>query len=74
MFKRARNQYQFVTGERGYPWIDSAGGEAPQGSKGRPVVLATMGEKELEEIKQRRKQNTLKETIKPKEVHYGMGK
>ena len=38
-----------------YPWIDSAGGQAPYGSKGKPVLLAEMEEKERKAIEEKLK-------------------
>ena len=70
----ARNTYHSIKGQTGHPWIDSAGGKAPTGSEGMPVILATMAEEELEAIQKRKQENQWKVTIKPKEVPLWYGK
>lgn len=54
-------KYKRMHGQRGEAWIDSAGGKAPNGSNGIPVVLARMNETDLKQIEQRKK------SVKPME-------
>ncbi|MCI8310426.1 MAG: leucine-rich repeat domain-containing protein [Clostridia bacterium] len=70
----ANNKYRSIRGEIGNPWIDSAGGRAPTGSDGIPVILAQMPEEELEEIEKRKINNKWKIVTKPKEVPLWYGK
>ena len=46
--------YNGMNGQRGEAWIDSAGGYAPNGSNGTPVVLANMDKKDLKQIQERK--------------------
>ena len=46
--------YNGMNGQRGEAWIDSAGGYAPNGSNGTPVVLANMDENDLKQIQERK--------------------
>lgn len=43
-------RYTTIIGDKINPWVDSAGGKAPYGSRGMPVKLATMEKEDLEEI------------------------
>lgn len=45
--------YNGMNGQTGHAWIDSAGGQAPNGSRGMPVLIASMDEKDLKEIQER---------------------
>lgn len=45
--------YNGMNRQTGHAWIDSAGGQAPNGSRGMPVLIASMDEKDLKEIQER---------------------
>ena len=70
--------YKSMNGSSGHAWIDSAGGKAPKGSNGIPVILVTMNEQELAEIKAREqsrpdKDGMLKE-VKPRNIPLWYGR
>ena len=74
----AHYTYKSISGSSVHAWIDSAGGKAPNGSKGIPVMLATMNEQELAEIEARDqsrpdKDGTLKE-VKPRNIPLWYGR
>ena len=47
--------YTTIDGNKINPWIDSAGGKAPKGSSGIPVIIATIDKEEERKIERRRK-------------------
>ena len=54
-------------------WIDSAGGHAPNGSDGTPVLIVSMDEKDLKQI-QERKQSEHEVEVKTKDIPLWYGK
>ncbi len=64
--------YNGMNGQKGEAWIDSAGGHAPNGSDGTPVVLANMDENELKQIHER--ETNTKIEVKTTDVPLWYGK
>lgn len=62
--KEAHYNYRSMRGSRIHPWIDSAGGKAPEGSDGIPVILAKDNEEKAETFKDRIKTTKLEEVPK----------
>ena len=64
--------YNGMDGIKGEAWIDSAGGHAPNGSNGTPVVIVKMDDKDLKEIQERK--NKPKVEVKTTDVPLWYGK
>ena len=64
--------YNGMDGRKGEAWIDSAGGHAPNGSNGTPVVIAKMNENDLKEIQERK--NKSKIEVKTTDIPLWYGK
>lgn len=65
--------YNGMNGQTGHAWIDSAGGQAPNGSRGMPVLIASMDEKDLKQI-QERKQSEHEVEVKTTDIPLWYGK
>ena len=62
-------RYNTINGDTIYPWIDSAGGKTPKGAGGTPVILASMNEKELTDIRKRaQSRDSFVQELKPKDI------
>ena len=66
-------KYNEMNGQQGEAWIDSAGGKAPKGSNGKPVIIAHMDDLELRQIKERKNISKTVE-INPKDIPLWYGK
>lgn len=64
--------YNGMDGIKGEAWIDSAGGHAPKGSNGTPVVIVKMDDKDLKEIHERK--NNPKIEVKTTDIPLWYGK
>ena len=62
--------YKSISGDTIRPWIDSTKGKAPTGSNGKPVILASMDEKDLFEISLRKSISI----VNPKSISLWYGK
>ena len=66
-------RYKMINGSKDYAWIDSTGGKSPRGSKGTSVILVTMDENELAQIKQRQN-GQLDQTVKTIDIPLWYGR
>ena len=64
-------KYKTMKGHTQYPWIDSAGGETPNGSPGIPKIIAQMDEEERKEIDERNEDGYQDTKLSDVEFWYG---